>query len=250
MQATTIDEIAQGIYRISTPVPPEEMPGGFSFNQYLIVDDHPVLYHTGPRRIFDGVRDAIARVLPVERLAYIGFSHVESDECGTLNDFLALAPGAVPLCGQVAAMVSVNDLAIRPAKAMADGEVLSLGRHRLRWLSTPHLPHGWECGAAFEETTGTLLCGDLFTQPGDQNPPLTDGDILESSEAFRLQMDYFAHAPDTREQLMRLADLRPRTLACMHGSAWRGDGQALLQRLAERVTTAASVRMPDAMHTA
>lgn len=232
---TTVDEIADGIFRISTPVPPDQMPGGFSFNQYLIRDDKPLLYHTGPRRIFPQVVEAIARVLPVRSLAYIGFSHVEADECGTLNDFLSLAPDAVPLCSQVAAMISVDDIALRPAKAMADGEVLSLGRHRIRWLATPHLPHGWECGAAFEETTGTLLCGDLFTQPGHDNPALTEGDILESSEAFRLQMDYYAHSPDTRTQLMRMADLAPRTLACMHGSAWRGDGGALLRKLANRL---------------
>jgi flavorubredoxin len=232
---TTVDEIADGIYRISTPVPPDQMPGGFSFNQYLIRDEQPLLFHTGTRRIFAQVRDAITRVLPVESLAYIGFSHIEADECGTLNDFLALAPNAVPLCGQVAAMVSVDDIALRPARAMADGEVLPLGRHRIRWLATPHLPHGWECGLAYEELTGTLLCGDLFTQPGHENPALTEGDILESSEAFRLQMDYYAHGPDTRAQLMRLADLAPSTLACMHGSAWRGDGRALLGRLADRL---------------
>lgn len=236
---TTVDEIADGIFRISTPVPPDQMPGGFSFNQYLVRDEHPLLYHTGPRRIFTQVRDAVARVLPVESLAYIGFSHVEADECGTLNDFLALAPQAVPLCGAIAAMVSINDIALRPAKAMADGEVVSLGQHRIRWLATPHLPHGWECCHAYEETTGTLLCGDLFTQPGHANPALTGGDILEPSEAFRKQMDYYAHSPDTRQQLLRLADLAPKTLACMHGSAWRGDGGLLLHRLADRLAPAA-----------
>lgn len=233
--ATTVDEIADGIFRISTPVPPQDMPGGFSFNQYLVVDDRPLLYHTGPRKLFAQVRAAIERVMPVSRLAYVGFSHVESDECGTLNDFLELAPDAVPLCGQIAAMVSINDIAIRPARAMADGEVISLGTHRIRWLATPHVPHGWECSMAFEETTRTLLCGDLFTQPGDANPPLTEGDILESSEAFRLQMDYYAHSPDTGMHLQRLADLQPATLACMHGSAWRGDGAALLGRLSQRL---------------
>jgi len=233
---TTVDEIAPGIFRISTPVPPEAMPGGFSFNQYLVASERPLLYHTGPRKLFPAISAAIGRVMPVSRLAYIGFSHVEADECGALNDFLELAPDAVPLCGELAAMVSVNDIAMRPARAMADGEVLDLGGHRLRWMATPHVPHGWECGMAFEETTRTLLCGDLFTQPGDSNPPLTEADILESSEAFRLQMDYYAHSPETGHHLRRLAALDPVTLACMHGSAWRGDGAGLLGRLAERVT--------------
>lgn len=235
---TTVDLIADGIYRISTPVPPEAMPGGFSFNQYLIADEKPLLYHTGPRKLFPLVREAIETVLPVSSLAYIAFSHVEADECGSLNEFLAEAPDAVPLCGQIAAMVSIDDIAIRPAKAMADGEVISLGKHRLRVLATPHLPHGWECSMAFEETTGTLLCGDLFTQPGHQNAAVTEGDILESSEAFRLQMDYFAHSPDTRRHLSRLSELNPNTLACMHGSAWRGDGAALLMKLADRLSPA------------
>ncbi|HEY5801523.1 MAG TPA: MBL fold metallo-hydrolase, partial [Burkholderiaceae bacterium] len=160
--STTIDQVADGIYRISTPVPPERMPGGFSFNQYLVVDDKPLLYHTGPLKMFEAVASAIERVLPVAQLAYIGFSHYEADECGSLNQFLTRAPNAVPLCGAVAAMVSVDDTALRPALGMRDGEVLSLGRRSIRWLETPHLPHGWECSMAFEETTQTLLCGDLF----------------------------------------------------------------------------------------
>ncbi|HYD94969.1 MAG TPA: FprA family A-type flavoprotein [Noviherbaspirillum sp.] len=234
--STTIDEIADGIYRIFTPVPPEVMAGGFSFNQYLIADDKPMLYHTGPRRLYADVSAAVERVLPLSSLAYIGFSHVESDECGALNEFLAAAPRAVPVCSEVAAMVSINDLAIREAKPMADGEVLELGRHRVRWFATPHLPHGWECAMAYEETTRTLLCGDLFTQPGHEHAPVTEDDILEPSEAFRLQMDYFAHSPDTRMHLRRLSELQPSTLACMHGSAWRGNGAMLLQKLAERVS--------------
>lgn len=132
-------------------------------------------------------------------------------------------------------MVSVNDLADRPARPLADGEVLALGRHRLRWFDTPHVPHAWDCGMAFDETTGTLLCGDLFTQPGHTNPPLTRGDILGSSEAMRGMMDYFAHCPDTRRLLTRLAAAAPTTLACMHGSAWQGDGAALLLALADRL---------------
>jgi len=142
---TAIDEIAEGIYRISTPVAPSpEMPPGFTFNQYLILDEAPLLYHTGLRQLFALTCQAIATVLPVERLRYLCFSHVEADECGALNLFLGAAPGAVPLCGEIAAMVSIADLADRPPQAMADGESLDLGRHRITWTATPHLPHAWE----------------------------------------------------------------------------------------------------------
>lgn len=231
---TAVDEIADGIYRISTPV---AIPGagGFSFNQYLIDDDAPLLFHTGPKRMFALTRDAVARVMPVARLRYIGLSHFESDECGALNAFLALAPEAEPVCGRIAAMVSVDDFADRPARGLSDGETLSLGRHTVRWFDTPHLPHAWECGFLFERTTSTLLCGDLFTQGGGRNKPLTEGDILGPSEAFRRQLDYFAHAPQSRAMLDRLAATAPATLACMHGSAWRGDGAALLRALADSI---------------
>jgi flavorubredoxin len=230
---TRVDEVAPSIYRISTPV--SVVPGGFSFNQYLVVDEDPLLFHTGPRRMFPLVREAIAAVLPVERLCWAAFSHVEADECGSLNDLLAAAPKAQPLCSQVAALVSVDDLADRPPRALADGETVALGRARVRWLDAPHLPHGWECGYLFEESTGTLLCGDLFTQPGWSHAPLTEGDILGPSEAMRGQMDYFAHSPNTRALLGKLAATRPRTLACMHGSAWSGDGGRLLLDLADAV---------------
>ena len=227
---TNIHEIAAGIYRINTPV---NTPGGaFNFNQYLIADDRPLLFHTGPRGLFPLVREAIAAVLPPERLRYIGFSHYEADECGSLNPFLALAPEAVPVCSKVAAMVSVNDIADRAPQALADGEALPLGQHTLRWFDTPHLPHGWECGYMFDDATRTLLCGDLFTQGGSGKDALVERDILEPSEGFRRAMDYYAHAPNTRAMLERLADESPDTLACMHGSAWRGDGGALLRALA------------------
>ena len=232
---STIDEIAPDIYRISIPVNIPGGPGGFTFNQYLVVDDAPLLYHTGLRKLAPLVREAIARVMPVSKLAYVGFSHVEADECGSLNEFLAIAPNAKPLCSRIAAMVSVDDLADRPAHGLDDGETLSLGHHRLRSLYTPHLPHGWECNALFDETTGTLFSGDLFTQPGSKHAPLTSGDILEPSEAMRAGLDYFAHAPDTTAQLERLAKLAPSTLACMHGSAFAGDGAALLRELAARL---------------
>src|SRR4029079_10414690 len=160
---TNVHEVAEGIYRINTPL---AIPGagGFSFNQYLIVDEEPLLFHTGPRKMFPLVREAVASVLPVERLRYISFSHVEADECGSLNEWLGAAPQSVPLCGTVAALVSISDLADRAPRALADGERLTLGTHTVRWFDTPHLPHAWECGFLMEERTSTLLCGDLFTQ--------------------------------------------------------------------------------------
>lgn len=232
---TNVHEVADAIYRINTPVAAEGA-GGFSFNQYLIADDQPLLFHTGPRRMFSLIREAVGSVLPVESLRYIAFSHVEADECGSLNEWLAAAPQSVPLCGTVAAMVSVNDLADRAPRALADGDILSLGRHSVRWFDTPHLPHAWECGCLTEELTATLLCGDLFTQGGADLPPITESDILGPSEAFRRQMDYFSHTTKARALLEKLADAGPRTLACMHGSAWRGDGGALLRALADALS--------------
>ena len=238
--STRVDEIADGIFRISTPVPANVVPGGFTFNQYLIRDAEPLLFHTGPRMLFGAVREAIERVIPVSTLRYISFSHVEADECGSLNQFLAIAPRAAPLCGQVAAMVSIGDLADRPPQVLADHERLSLGQHAVQWIDAPHLPHGWECGFLSETTTHTLLCGDLFTRFGERHPAITEEDILEPSEAARIAMDYYAHSPDTGRLLGRLADTAPTTLACMHGSAWRGDGASLLRSLASRLATAPS----------
>jgi flavorubredoxin len=232
---TRIDEIANGIYRISTAVPPSAIPGGFTFNQYLIADDSPLLYHTGPRKMFPLVRAAIASVIPVESLRYIGFSHYESDECGSLNEFLEQAPKAEPLCSNIAKMVSVDDIASRPARALSDGEELSLGSHIVRWIDTPHLPHAWECGHLFETSTKTLFCGDLFTQGGHAHEPLTTQDILETSEAMRSGLDYFSQTRQVRELTEKLAATSPRVLACMHGAAWQGDGATLLLQLAERL---------------
>ena len=233
---TNVHEVADGIYRINTPVRIAGA-GGFSFNQYLIVDDDPLLFHTGPRKMFPLVREAVASVVPVERLRYIGFSHVEADECGSLNEWLVAAPQSVPLCGTVAAVVSIGDLADRAPRALADGELLSLGKHSVRWFDTPHLPHAWECGFLAEERTSTLLCGDLFTQGGADLPPITESDILGPSEAFRHEMDYFSHTKNARVMIERLASTKPATLACMHGSAWRGDGATLLRALADALST-------------
>jgi flavorubredoxin len=232
---TNVHEIADGIFRINTPI---HLPDGqgFSFNQYLVLDDEPLLFHTGPRQLFAPVSEAIAALMPIERLRYVGLSHFEADECGSLNPLLALAPTAVPLCGQIAAMVSIGDQADRSPRALADGEQLALGRHTVQWFDTPHVPHGWECGLLMESLTGTFFCGDLFTQPGHGEQALTEADILGPSEAFRQSMDYYAHAPHTAATLARLAQHKPRTLACMHGSAWRGDGGALLRHLGEAVT--------------
>jgi flavorubredoxin len=226
-----VDEIADNIYRISAPVPPDAIPGGFTFNVFLVAADEPLLFHTGPRRIFPLVRQAIATVMPLERLRYISFSHFESDECGALNDLLELAPGAVPLCGRIGAMTSVTDFASRPPRVLADGESMSLGDRAVRWLDMPHVPHGWDCGMVFDDRTRTLLCSDLFTQPGDDVAPLTEGDILGPSEALRRHLEYFAHAPNTAAMLGKAAALKPATLACMHGSSWRGDGAALIGEL-------------------
>ncbi len=213
-----------------------EGAGGFSFNQYLIIDDDPLLFHTGPRKMFPLVKEAVASLLPVERLRYVAFSHVEADECGSLNEWLGVAPQAVPLCGTIAAMVSISDLADRPPRALADEERFSLGKHVVRWFDMPHLPHAWECGYLMEERTATMLCGDLFTQGGTDLPAITESDILGPSEAFRHEMDYFSHTRNARGMLDRLAATNPATLACMHGSVWKGDGGTLLRTLGESLS--------------
>jgi len=233
---TNVHEVAEGIFRINTPVPPSVIPGGFSFNQFLLVSEEPLLFHTGPRKMFPLVAEAVGSVLPVDSLRHIAFSHFEADECGSLNEWLAVAPGAQPVCSRVAALVSVDDVADRPARALADEEVLVLGTHRVRWLDAAHLPHGWETGYMFEENTRTLLCGDLFTQPGRGESPVTEDDILGPSEAFREKMDYFSHSKNAPALLERLAMTEPTTLACMHGSVWKGDGATLLRALSDELS--------------
>jgi flavorubredoxin len=232
---TNVEEIAEGIYRINTPVPPTVIPGGFSFNQYLIVDDEPFLFHTGPRRMFSLVREAINKIIPVEQIRYIGLSHFEGDECGSLDMFLEIAKAAVPLCGRIAAMTSIEDVVDRTPKVLANGEQLSLGKHTIRWFDTPHLPHGWDCGLAMEEHTSTFLCGDLFTQPGTGAQAVVETDIWAPSEALRKRLDYYSHSPASGEMLTRIAEYHPTTLACMHGSAWHGDGASLLLQLAKSI---------------
>ena len=231
---TNIHEIAAGIYRINTPV---SIPGAgqFNFNQYLIKDKEPLLFHTGPRRMFTLIKEAINHVLPAETLRHIGVSHFEADECGALNEFLKIATEAQPVCSRIGAMVSLSDYADRPPLTLSDGEELSLGEHKIQWFDTPHIPHGWDCGLMIDSTTQTFFCGDLFTQGGSGDIALTESDILEPSEAFRKPLDYFSHAPETQTVLERLAQQQPSTLACMHGSAWHGNGAALLRALAEKL---------------
>ena len=230
---TNIAEIADGIYRINTPLP---LPNGaFSFNQYLVLDEQPLLFHTGPRRMFPLVSEAVRHVLPPEQLRWIAFSHFEADECGSLNDWLAVAPAAQALSSTTAVMVSVADFADREPRGLADGETIVTGRRTLRWFDTPHLPHGWETGYLADETTRTLFCGDLFTQPGRGDAPLTTEDILGPSEAFRGEMDYYAHSKNAAPLFAKLAAFQPETLAVMHGSAWSGDGGALIRELARAV---------------
>ena len=228
---TTIDEVGDQIYRISVAIPPGPIPGGFTFNQYLIVDEEPLLFHTGPRPFFPFVRAAIETIMPVKKLRYIGFSHYEQDECGALNEFLATAPEAIPVCSQVNAMINGGGMD-RVPNGLADGARLQIGKNTLRWIDAPNLPHGWECGYMFEERARTLLCGDLFTQPGAGMVPVTEGDILGPSEAMRQGMDYYSHGTATGSLLNKVAETHPVLLACMHGSAWRGDGHALLLELA------------------
>ncbi|HEY1416058.1 MAG TPA: MBL fold metallo-hydrolase [Caulobacteraceae bacterium] len=235
--ATRIDEIADGIFRISTLVPEIAPPAGFGFNQFLVMADEPLLFHCGMRGLFPAVSAAVATVTPIGTLRWISFGHVEADECGAMNAWLAAAPQAQVVHGMTACMVSLNDLADRPPRALADGEVLDLGGKRVRWIDTPHVPHAWESGLMFEETTGTLFCGDLFTHAGD-GPPVTREDItpaaIATEEAFRSVSLGPALAPTVRA-LKRLA---PKRLATMHGSCFEGDGNRALDALADYLAEA------------
>jgi flavorubredoxin len=228
---STVDEITDGIYRISTFVP-EVGPTGFTFNQFLVVGDEPALFHTGGRAMFPRVADAVATVVPVESLRWITFGHVESDECGAMNMWLAAAPLSQVAHGALGCMVSLNDLCDRPPRPLAEGEVIDLGGKRLRQISTPHVPHGWEAQVLFEEVTGTLLCGDLFTQLGN-GAALTTDDIVAPAMFAEEVFHASALSPATGPTLRSLAELQPTTLATMHGSSFAGDGGAALVALAE-----------------
>ena len=231
MPETKVDEIADGIFRFSTVVPEIAPPAGFSFNQFLITGDEPLLFHAGPRAMFPLVSEAVATVIPPSSLRWITFGHVESDECGAMNDWLAVAPHATVAHGAIGCDVSLNDMADRPPRSLADGEVIDLGGKRVRHIDTPHVPHGWEARVLFEETTDTLLCGDLFTHVGD-GPALTDHDIVGPAIATEEMFRYSSLAPTTTSVMRSLADLSPKRLALMHGSSYSGDGAAALRELA------------------
>lgn len=226
---TKVSEIADGIFRLSTFVP-DLGPQGFTFNPFVVRGDEPLMFHTGLRKMFALNRDALAKILPPEQLRWISFGHFEADECGAMNEWLAVAPNAVAAHGQTGVNVSLNDFSDRPVRTLENGEVIDIGGKRLRFIDTPHTPHGWDAGVMFEETTGTLLSGDLFTQFG--NTPFTTGDIvggaIEAEDFFK----YSALNPMMGSTIRALAGLKPKTLALMHGPAFEGDGEAALKALA------------------
>lgn len=229
---TRISEIADGIFRLSTFVPDVAPPAGFTFNQFLVRGDEPLLFHTGLRKMFGLTREAVSRLLPPEQLRWIAFGHFEADECGALNEWLAIAPRAEAAHGAIGCSVSLNDFADRPPRLLANGEVLNLGGKRIRYIDTPHTPHGWDAGLLFEESTGTLLCGDLFTQLG-AGPALTESDIVGPAIAAEDLFQSSSLNPRMGSTIRSLAALAPRTLAVMHGASFAGDGAAALHALAD-----------------
>ena len=228
---TSVDEIADSIFRISTWVPRVAPPAGFTYNQFLVNAEQPLLFHTGHRAMFPVIRDAVARILPVEHIRWITFGHVESDECGSMNQWLAAAPNSQVAHGALGCAVQLNDLADRPPRALADGEILDLGDKQVRHLATPHVPHGWEAQVLYEQTTNTLLCGDLFAHVG-KGPAITTEPIVEPAMQCEAMFRASTLAPDTAATIRRLADLGPQTLGLMHGSSFAGDGGAALRDLA------------------
>ncbi|MGH8989245.1 MAG: MBL fold metallo-hydrolase [Acidimicrobiales bacterium] len=228
---TQTSEIAEGIYRFSNFVP-DVGPTGFTFNQYLINDDQPLLFHTGHRAMFPVVAAAVAAIIPLDRLRWITFGHVEADECGAMNQFLAAAPRAEVAHGALGCMVSLNDLADRPPVPLADGQTIDLGSHRVRHIDTPHVPHGWEARVLYEESTNTLLCGDLFTQLGN-GPAITTEDIIDAASEAEDAFGASCLTHNTAPTIRRLAQLDPATLAVMHGSCYAGDGSTALLALAD-----------------
>lgn len=242
---SNVTEIAPSVYRISAFHP----EFGIQFNQFLIADDEPFLMHTGFRKMFPFTKEGVAAVLDPATVRWIGFSHFEADECGALNEWLEVAPQAQAVSSFVGVMVNLNDYTIRPARALQDNEVLEIGQHRLRFLSTPHVPHGWDAGLFFEERDRTLLSSDLFFHPGDPEPLIESGVVERAKEAIIAGLNGpmpkdvpYTHYTD--QTLQRLAELNPQTLALMHGSSFRGDGRTAIQELANILR--ATIGPPDA----
>jgi flavorubredoxin len=229
---TKISEIADGIYRLSTYVPDVAPPDGFTFNQFLILADQPLLFHCGHRALFPSVSTAMAKVMPVERLRWISFGHLEADECGAMNLWLSAAPGAQILFNELGCQLSISDLADRPPHALKDGETIDLGGKRVRLIPTPHVPHNWEAQVLYEETTNTLFCGDLFTHVGDGDA-VTRGDILAPALAAERLFGATSVGALTAPTIRRLAALKPERLALMHGSSFEGNGETQLLGLAD-----------------
>jgi flavorubredoxin len=229
--AAQITEIADGIFRLSVFVPEIAPPHGFSFNSFLVVDDEPLLFHAGQRGMFPLFREAVASLMPVERLRWISFGHVEADECGAMNLWLQAAPEAQVVHGQTACSISLNDLADRPPRVVANGELITSGRRRVRYIDTPHVPHAWESGVVFEETSGILFCGDLFTQLGGE--ATTERDIVPAAIEAENTFHSTSVGPPTAPTIRRLAELKPSALALMHGPTFFGDGASALNRLAD-----------------
>ena len=230
---TKVSEIADGIYRLSTFVPDIAPPAGFTFNQFLVLGDEPLMFHTGLRKMFPLNRDAVSRIIPPDRLRWIAFGHFEADECGAMNEWLAVAPHATAAHGQTGCLVSLNDFADRAPRVLQDGEVVEVGGgKRVRFIDTPHTPHGWDAGVLYEESTGTLMCGDLFTQLGD-GPALTGSDVVGPATAAEDLFKYSSLNPGMGATIRGLARLAPRTLALMHGPSFSGDGAAALHALAD-----------------
>ncbi|MEE2032804.1 oxygen-binding di-iron domain-containing protein [Rhodococcus chondri] len=224
---TKITEIAPDIYRLSTFVDDVNL----AMNQFFVDGDEPLLFHTGQRALFPLVSEAVARLIPLDRLRWITFGHVEADECGSMNSWLAAAPTAEVAHGALACLVQVGDLADRPPHPLQDGDVLDTGRRRIRHIDTPHIPHGWDAGLMFEETTSTLLCGDLFTMFGSY-PAQTDSELLGPALAAEDMGRPTCLTPALAPTLRALAALKPHTLAPMHAPAYAGDCAAMLQGLA------------------
>lgn len=230
---TKITEISDGIYRFSTFVPQIAPPAGFTFNQFLVLGDDPLLFHTGLRQMFPLIRSAISRLMPPARLRWITFGHYEADECGAMNEWLGVAPQAEVAHGQTSCLVSLNDMANRAPRILQDGDAIDLGNgKRVRYLDTPHIPHGWDAGVLYEEMTGTLMCGDLFTQVGD-GPALTETDVVGPAIAAEDMFRYSSLNPGMGTTIRRLAKLGPHTLALMHGPSFAGDAAAALSDLAD-----------------